>query len=147
MRAIIHPRLVVGRVRAGPMATADRDGHNGAFHVAGPRGARLVIIANDALERDARGWEHVSVSLSNRCPNWPEMCFVKDLFWEDEEIVFQLHPSKSEWINNYPYCLHLWRNVGIDPPTPPGIFVGRQEYGDLEQNPDGARRAIRDYFS
>ena len=28
----------------------------------------------------AGGWEHVSVSLRNRCPTWDEMCLVKDIF-------------------------------------------------------------------
>jgi len=28
--------------------------------------------------------EHVSVSLEKHCPNWQEMYFVKDLFWDEE---------------------------------------------------------------
>lgn len=32
----------------------------------------------------AGGWEHVSVSLRNRCPTWDEMCLVKDIFWRDD---------------------------------------------------------------
>lgn len=55
------------------------------------------------------GWEHVSVSLGNRCPTWDEMCFVKNLFWDEEDMVIQFHPAKSEYINLHPYALHLWR--------------------------------------
>lgn len=56
------------------------------------------------------GWDHVSVTLSvPRCPKWSEMCMVKDMFFEPEESVMQLHPPKSQYVNNHPWCLHLWR--------------------------------------
>lgn len=69
------------------------------------------------------GWEHVSVSYPNRCPTWEEMCTVKDMFWNEEECVVQYHPPKSEYVNNYPYCLHLWRKSGENFETPPKNFV------------------------
>lgn len=56
-----------------------------------------------------KGWEHVSVSSSNGIPTWGEMCKVRKLFWEDEELVIQFHPKKSEYVNLHPNCLHLWR--------------------------------------
>jgi len=68
-------------------------------------------------------WQHVSVSLPNRCPNWVEMSFIKDLFWSDEETVMQFHPKKSEYINNHPYCLHLWRKRGENFKLPPSILI------------------------
>lgn len=55
------------------------------------------------------GWEHVSVSLQHRQPTWDEMCFVKRKFWEDEEMIIQYHPKKSEYVNVHKYCLHLWK--------------------------------------
>ena len=65
------------------------------------------------------GYEHVSVSLRrrerreikpvDRCPTWGEMCYIKDLFWKDDEEVIQYHPAKSEYVNLSSYCLHLWR--------------------------------------
>lgn len=69
------------------------------------------------------GWEHVSVSLPNRCPNWPEMHAIKQLFWLDEEAVMQLHPPQSDYRSYYDYCLHLWRPISQDIPLPPGILV------------------------
>jgi hypothetical protein len=69
-------------------------------------------------------WEHVSVSLLQvgrgfrRLPNWKEMCFVKDLFWEEEECVVQFHPAKADHIN-LGEVLHLWRLVGEPFPMPP----------------------------
>lgn len=56
----------------------------------------------------AESWEHVSVSLFNRCPTWREMKFVKDLFWRPEELVVQFHPPHSSYVNQYENCLHLW---------------------------------------
>lgn len=63
-------------------------------------------------------WEHVSVSLHTRCPNWREMCFVKDLFWDEEEEVIQLHPKKSQYVNVHEFCLHMWK-----PPQEIGDFL------------------------
>ena len=96
----------------------------GAFEVPGPCGRTLRIIASPGDADENIPWEHVSVSLSNRCPNWPEMCFVKSLFWDAEDTVMQLHPPQSTWINNHPYCLHLWRPLNAEIPLPPGIAVG-----------------------
>lgn len=76
-------------------------------------------------------WQHVSVSLPDRCPTWDEMCFIKDLFWDEEHTVMQLHPPKSEWISNAKYCLHLWRYIGGEIPMPPAIMVGIKELGEL----------------
>ena len=94
-------------------------GTTGAFLVMGPKGALLRIIASDG-----EGWEHVSVSTDRRCPNWDEMCFVKDLFWCDDECVVQFHPPKAEYVNYHPNCLHLWKPVGLDVQMPPSILVG-----------------------
>jgi len=74
------------------------------------------------------GWDHVSVSPGNpnrkKCPTWDEMCAIKDMFFEKEEVAVQYHPAESEYVNNHPYCLHLWRpNYGVHMPTPPKIFV------------------------
>lgn len=99
----------------------------GAFRVPGPRGEDLMIIASPG-DADANiPWEHVSVSTRHRCPTWEEMCFVKDLFWDEEEPVMQLHPPKSTWINNHRFCLHLWRPRNEAIPLPPRIAVGLKE--------------------
>lgn len=69
------------------------------------------------------GWEHVSVSCANRCPTWDEMQFVKELFWEDSELVLQFHVPRKSHINIMKYCLHLWRRVGHEVELPTEIFV------------------------
>lgn len=94
---------------------------------AGMNGMFLIPHANETLRvvvSDVYEWEHVSVSLKHRCPTWGEMCFIKGVFWDDEEAVVQFHPKKSEYVNYHPYCLHLWKRRGHEWVTPPKIFVG-----------------------
>jgi hypothetical protein len=69
-------------------------------------------------------WDHVSVSLPRRCPNWPEMEFVKRLFFRDDEAAMQLHPPLSDYVSCHPYCLHIWRPTEAAIPLPPSSFVG-----------------------
>lgn len=77
-----------------------------------------------AVQADAQTeWEHVSISMADRCPTWEEMCYIKDLFWEPEETVVQYHPPKSEYVNMAKYCLHLWHFKG-EMPSPPKHYVG-----------------------
>lgn len=75
------------------------------------------------------GWEHVSVSLpgKERCPNWDEMCYIKNLCWRESETVIQYHPAKSDYVNFHPFVLHLWRPIGVDFPKPPPIMVGPRQ--------------------
>ena len=76
---------------------------NGYAFIEGPFRTLTVIFS------DGEGWEHVSVSTRGRCPNWDEMVFVKNLFWGPDDVVMQLHPPQSAYVNNHPHCLHLWR--------------------------------------
>lgn len=70
------------------------------------------------------GWDHVSVSFSNRCPTWEEMCEVKKMFFLPEETAWEYHPMESEYVNNHPYCLHIWRYQRGGMPLPPSWMVG-----------------------
>lgn len=76
------------------------------------------------------GWEHVSVSIgevgkkSKRVPNWAEMCYVKDLFWDEEDTVIQFHPAKSQYVNLHEFVLHLWRPTNEKLPIPIKEMVG-----------------------
>lgn len=110
-----------GRIKTGELATTDADGNNGAFAVPLPNGRRIFCIASDG-----EGWEHVSVSMLDRCPTWEEMCRVKDAFWSPDDLVIQMHPPASDYVNNHPYCLHLWRKAGTNEfcERPPAILVG-----------------------
>ena len=37
---------------------------------------------------------------------------LKDVFFEDEEEAYQIHPKKSEYVNAVENCLHLWKPKG-----------------------------------
>lgn len=91
----------------------------GAFIIPAPKSGKTftVICAPEGGE-----WEHVSVSLPNRCPTWEEMNLIKDLFFEEEETVVQFHPKKSEYKNLHPYCLHLFKHKDGHV-LPPSILV------------------------
>ena len=106
------------RRKVGQLATDKSYGNNGAFFIPF-ESFDLMVIASDG-----EGWEHISVSLKHRVPNWKEMCFVKDLFWDDEDCVIQYHPPKSQYVNNCENCLHLWRPINEKIPIPPTLLVG-----------------------
>jgi len=122
------------RIRSGSFASDKFDGCNGAFIIPSPFTKNghpfLHIIASDG-----ECWEHVSVSFEFRTPTWEEMCYVKSVFWDDEDTVMQLHPPKSSYINNHKFCLHLWRPTSANIPTPHYLLVGFKGL-----NPDEARK-------
>lgn len=95
------------------------DSKSGMFIVPSPiDGAEIKVVASNGPD-----WQHVSVSRVNRCPNWTEMDFIKDLFFFDHETVMQLHVAKNEHINVHNYCLHLWKPVNDTIPMPPREYV------------------------
>jgi len=88
----------------------------------------LYISSRDTkiIFSNGEGWEHVSVSHSDRTPTWDEMEAIKRRFWAPEDTVMQLHVPVSDHRNCHPYCLHLWRPTDCEIPRPPGIFVAPQ---------------------
>ena len=106
------------RIKGGLLGSDESYKNNGAFSIPFESYVFFVIVS------DGEGWEHVSVSLPNRTPNWNEMCFIKSLFWNEEDCVVQFHPPKSEYVNNHSNCLHLWKPQGKQIKTPPSILVG-----------------------
>ncbi len=139
MRTKLPDKLESGRDQGDP-----NWGPYGTFLIHGPCGEALRIVASgaDADDVQSQGWEHVSVSTRRRPPNWQEMCFVKDLFWEPEECVVQFHPPRSEYVNNHPHCLHLWRNKNAAFPLPPSILVGLKGVGLLTPQQAAVLNAI-----
>lgn len=95
----------------------------GAFNLPPRIGNRIILV----IASNGAGWEHVSVSIrqgnKSPTPTWDEMCYVKSLFWDDEDCVIEYHPPKSDYVNNF-NCLHLWRPIEAEIPRPPSIFVG-----------------------
>jgi hypothetical protein len=108
------------RVRFGKMGSDDLAGNNGAFCIPTPDAVFLNVIASHG-----GGWEHVSVSTPLRVPTWDEMCFIKDMFWDDTDCVVQYHPPKADYVNQHPHCLHMWRPLNGKLPRPPKWMVGK----------------------
>jgi hypothetical protein len=109
------------------------DGCNGAFLIPINRKHKewaFCIVSDGTAIIDGNGieWQHVSVSIRSgsqvRTPTWDEMCKIKAIFWDSEDCVLEYHPPKSQYVNNHPNVLHLWRPANAVIPMPPSIFVG-----------------------
>lgn len=109
------PRILV--LREGP------DGGWAEAHLASSKKQRPAMVVFSW----GGGWDHVSVSFANRTPTWEEMCEIKRMFFHPDEICAQLHPMESEYVNNHPYTLHIWRPQKSVMPTPPAWMVGAKK--------------------
>lgn len=112
---------------AGSYSSTAADSNNGVFRVPLPRRPGTFPHIAQITASDGEGWEHVSVSLRHRSPKWDEMEYFKRLFWGDDVAVMQLHPPRSQWVNNHPHCLHLWRPIDASIPMPPSLLVGYRD--------------------
>lgn len=97
-------------------------GNKGAFDIPFDKDIKAFVIA-----AEGEGWEHVSVHMIKHgkpcTPSWSDMCRIKNLFWSAEDCVVQYHPPKSDYVNTYKHCLHLWRPIGVEIPLPPIALV------------------------
>ena len=95
-----------------------RDGFSGMIFIRGWEGSVIASWGG--------GWDHVSVAPRklNKVPTWDDMCAIKELFFKDDEAVIEIHPPKSEYVNNMPNCLHLWRANDKEMILPPSFMVG-----------------------
>ena len=112
-----EPNIRIEEYRAFMPGFESPAGVNYGLFVVPYRSARLQIISSGTDKE--HGWEHVSVSIRQRCPTWEEMQHVKELFFQDEETVIQFHPPRSQYVNFHPYCLHLWRSLRQEITLPP----------------------------
>ena len=111
------------RVRKGVFKSDESYGNNGAFEILYRKTANVQIVLN-VIVSDKVGWDHVSVSMPKMTPTWNMMCFIKELFFEDDEVAIQYHPRKEDYIDYHPHCLHLWRIQTDAIPIPPVWMVG-----------------------
>lgn len=102
-----NPVLIYAEVKRGCSLRIDRD--------------QIVLFI---IVSWGRNWDHVSVHTSEaRPPTWDEMCFIKNIFFGDNECVVQYHPPKDKYKNLHPYCLHLWKSQRLPIPQPPVELV------------------------
>lgn len=57
---------------------------------------------------------------------------MKDIFWNEDEVCMQLHPKKEDYVDNMSYCLHIWKSIDKEIPTPPSIMVGFRKGKEAE---------------
>lgn len=94
------------------------------FKVIDKKGVQRQI---QTIASNGMGWEHVSVSYHKPpgvIPSWEVMCFIKDQFWDADDVVVQFHPAKKDYVNVHKFVLHLWRRTGQNYETPPTIMIG-----------------------
>lgn len=97
----------------------------GAGFIRLPRNNKTGFIKATIIWSWGMGWEHVSVCpINGSMPTWDDMCLIKEMFWNDDDCVVQYHPPKSEYVNNMPNCLHLWKPIKESIPMPPSILTG-----------------------
>ena len=99
-------------IKSGRLFNVDRTGilNSGFIKLTDAGTCTLMWCDNEA------GWEHVSISPKKKykMPTWNDMCQLKDIFFNSDEEVLQLHPKRSEYVNIMENCLHLWKPGGID---------------------------------
>ena len=69
----------------------------------------LAVIISCCVEADGKNWIHLSVSKRKQYPTWDEFVQVKELFLGRESLALQVLPPRSEWVNDHPFCLHLYQ--------------------------------------
>lgn len=110
-----------------PIFKEKGDGNNGYFRIP------YENITINLIVSDGKGWDHASVSISDkphknprRLPNWNEMEYVKNIVWDKEETTVQFHPKESEYRTIGP-VLHIWKKQGHEYELPNGLFVAPEQ--------------------
>ena len=125
MRRQPSPQAERGRCVHPTMGDSPRGANYGFFRLlttahAEEHPAMLCKYELRVIVSDGADWDHVSVSRSDGViPTWNDMCWIKSLFFDDEETVLQYHPAKSRYKNFHEGCLHLWRPQNAILPLPP----------------------------
>jgi hypothetical protein len=101
------------------IASSDSDGWNGVFIVPLEGEFWNVQIA------DGAGWKHLSVSNAQKkvMPSWNIMARLKDLFFGDDEWAVAYFPARQDYVNDHPFCLHVWAPLNETLPKPPVVLV------------------------
>ena len=106
--------------------TVGADGGNGMFFA--------PVWIGTVVWSFSGGWDHVSVAPCKRniTPTWDDMCLLKNTFFHEDEAVIQIHPPKSEYVNNLGNCLHLWRKQdGME--LPPSWMTGAKDGETMDE--------------
>lgn len=112
------PHLIIGRV--------GMDGGSGEVH--------LQKWSGSVIWSYGGGWDHVSVAPYKKhiTPSWEDMCMIKNMFFDEDEVAVQFHPAKSEYVNKMPNCLHIWKPQTEKLPVPDSLMVGLKAGQSIE---------------
>lgn len=98
--------------------------YNGIIAAQTPNSMTFVIplktekkVALNCLAVWDCGWELVKVSCNKTFPSWEAMCYIKQVFWPDDEAVMQIHLPDSQQIIDAK-TVHLWRPTDQAIPLP-----------------------------
>lgn len=139
-----HPNMRVEkfRVREGELGSDSSYGNNGAFILKMNKNKINRSLTPDTINTvmllviasDEELWDHLSVQIDvnpRRLSTWEEMCYVKGMFFMDDETVVQFHPKKSEYINYHSFVLHMWSDQTQEHKLPHSWMVGPK--GDRQE--------------
>lgn len=104
------------RIRHGRLGSDDSFDSNGYFLVPYKEEFLLCLIS------DSGGWDHVNISLPARTPNWEEIEFVRDIFFDAQDIVVIYSPPRLFPYVTNPFHIHMWRRQGHQFPIPNMYF-------------------------
>jgi hypothetical protein len=124
----MNPTLEKFRLKSGPFMSPAGANYGAFFIRLTPTSQPLKVICSPLGQGD---WDHVSASLPDRCPSWEQMCKIRSLFFGDQRCVVQYHPPEEDYVNNHPFCLHLWAFNKGEIPRPPSILVGIKAAGNI----------------
>ncbi len=85
---------------------------DGAMYVQSATRLSLIVAGE---EHDGRRWLHMSMAHPDRLPTWPELVDAKEIFVGREEYAVQVIPPRSRYVNQHPFCLHLFTCVDGHP--------------------------------
>lgn len=71
-----------------------------------------MIILTTVQESGGAEWYHVSYSRPDRVPSHEDTCAVRAAMFRPDALVIAVYPPVDEYINQHPYCLHLWERLG-----------------------------------
>jgi hypothetical protein len=110
------------RVIDGDNSTTIHNGNNGLFklYLRGNRTNLGSMLYITATEKDS--WECVEVYTPVRYPIWEELCLVRNLFWDRNDLVIQYYPREKDCSNFKKYSVCLWRPTNQLIPNPQGAL-------------------------
>jgi hypothetical protein len=84
----------------------------------------LKVIVDTAPCDDGREWMHISMSREDRLPSFDDMKFAKETFAGNDRYAYQVFPPAAKYVNQHPFCLHLYVPLTGADPLPDFTFGG-----------------------